>query len=1053
MGYILGIDLGIGSVGFGIIDEETNEIIKYGVRLFDESDSDNNVKRRSFRSGRRLKSRRRNRISAIKFYLQNNGIININDIKPIINIYDVRIKGLTQKLTPNELANVLINIAKRRGSSLEVVIDENCTSEELEQSSALSYNSSRLFKENKYVCEIQKEYLENNGKIRNHSNVFKTTDYEKELRKILSNQDLSEKQIEDIVEIVTRRRDFSEGPGSEKFPTKYGSYRLENGKLIKVNLIDMMRGKCSIYKDELRCAKNSYTAYKFNLLNDLNNIKINEERISEKQKLEILDSIKETGSITVAKLCKYLGVKSEEVSGFRQDKNEKPLITTFDSYHKMVKDNINLNIIKDEDKFDSIIEVLTNTLVVEKRIEGLKNLNLGLTDEEINKISNYSKINGYHSLSRKAMLEIIPELISTNKNQMQIIQENGLNKLNIKTNGFNIPFNEEAILSPVVKRVHKQALRVINELRKEYGEFSSIVIETTRDKNSKEQKKRIENNQKRFEENKKRTNELIIQMDKDPDKYNTITKLKLMLYKQQEGKTIYAGIPIDLDLLLNDPTAYEIEHIIPYSISFDNSLNNKALASSSENREKGNLTPWGLYSSGRINRIDNRVFNSWSEYEAFVNELKISKNKKNNLLSQKDYGKYENTKEFIARNLVDTSYGIRTVMTSLKEHFKANNIPTNVFTIRGKITHDFRTRAGLDSSNDKNKNRDLYIHHAIDALIIAALKNQKTFKSIYKINSSEDILYLKETGEVLSDDNPLDDSNIIAFIKKLKNIEGTPFDFSYQVDKKTNRSFADQTIYSTRNYDGEDYIIKKYKDIYGEEGKSLKKLIDKGDYDKLLMYKNDKKTFDLLMEIYNCYKHCDNPFSAYKEEHNDYIRKFSKNGNGAIIKQIKYVDSKLGNHLDVSKNYNLEDSSRKVVLLQNTAYRTDIYLSPNGIYQMITVRRYHVKQRNGLNIIPDEEYNKLLSDKKMNNSKFLFSLNRNDIICLKYKNEEESTYYRFVAIYSDPDNRIELKEIIGTAEKRIVKTIGKNLIEFNKYTVSPAGKWKKVDKEDLKLEW
>lgn len=66
MGKILGLDLGITSVGYGIIEEDTYEIIKYGVRLFDENTADENKKRRSFRSTRRLKSRKRNRINAIK---------------------------------------------------------------------------------------------------------------------------------------------------------------------------------------------------------------------------------------------------------------------------------------------------------------------------------------------------------------------------------------------------------------------------------------------------------------------------------------------------------------------------------------------------------------------------------------------------------------------------------------------------------------------------------------------------------------------------------------------------------------------------------------------------------------------------------------------------------------------------------------------------------------------------------------------------------------------------------------------------------------------------
>lgn len=104
MGYILGLDLGITSVGFGIIEEDTYKIIKYGVRLFDEGTADNNLKRRQNRSSRRLKSRRKNRINAIKYLLLNNNVIPNVNFDILDNVYELRVKGLTQKLTNLELA-------------------------------------------------------------------------------------------------------------------------------------------------------------------------------------------------------------------------------------------------------------------------------------------------------------------------------------------------------------------------------------------------------------------------------------------------------------------------------------------------------------------------------------------------------------------------------------------------------------------------------------------------------------------------------------------------------------------------------------------------------------------------------------------------------------------------------------------------------------------------------------------------------------------------------------------------------------------------------------
>ena len=55
MGKVLGIDQGITSVGWGIIDTDTNQIVDAGVRLFGEADKKNNEGRRGFRSGRKAK--------------------------------------------------------------------------------------------------------------------------------------------------------------------------------------------------------------------------------------------------------------------------------------------------------------------------------------------------------------------------------------------------------------------------------------------------------------------------------------------------------------------------------------------------------------------------------------------------------------------------------------------------------------------------------------------------------------------------------------------------------------------------------------------------------------------------------------------------------------------------------------------------------------------------------------------------------------------------------------------------------------------------------------
>ena len=100
---VLGLDVGITSVGYGIIDKKNGEFIDYGVRLFKEGTAAENEKRRASRSRRRLTSRRRTRIEDMRKLLEKNGILS-STYKPLNNVYEIRVKGLNEVLTKDELS-------------------------------------------------------------------------------------------------------------------------------------------------------------------------------------------------------------------------------------------------------------------------------------------------------------------------------------------------------------------------------------------------------------------------------------------------------------------------------------------------------------------------------------------------------------------------------------------------------------------------------------------------------------------------------------------------------------------------------------------------------------------------------------------------------------------------------------------------------------------------------------------------------------------------------------------------------------------------------------
>ena len=815
-GLVLGLDIGVTSVGYGIVNRETGEAVDFGVRLFSEWDPANNQNRRAKRSGRRLRSRRKNRLQDMKKFLVDQGMIPSNYIFHL-EPYALRVKGLSEKLTDEELATVLYNLAKLRGSSLETVED----TEEVKNDDVLSSKNNlrindALIKSGKYVCQIQQERLSAQGKLRGHINNFRTKDYVAELKQILSNQGKSKDFNEYVENLIVRRRDFSDGPGSQKSPTPYGRW-LTKDQEEPIDLIEKMRGKCSYYPDQLRCAKMAYKADLFNLLNDLNNLSVKGEKLEREQKEQVIEYVNEKGSIKPKQLAKLLGLNDiDDISGFRIDKSDKPILTEFKGYTKVKKVLENSGLYQDHELVDQIIDILTRDKVVERRANEIRKLSNKFSEEEVDALANLAQISGYHSMSAKAINEFNKEMLISPLNQMQIITNRGnQNDRFNKLKGMKeIHADDTAILSPVAKRAQREAMKVVNRLRELYGEFDSIVVETTRAKNSQEQKTKIKESQAFFEKEKKRAQQIV-----DENKYNLTVNAKLIqklrLYAEQNCKTAYALLPIDLELLISDPTAFEVDHIIPISISYDDSFSNKVLVARWENQIKGNLTP--------LQAHKNHMFGEHSDlasYIANVNDLRKMngmryEKKKNLLLSDEDLTKFDTQKKFIARNIVDTAYAERVVLNTLQDYFRANEISTVVNTVKGNLTHMFRNKIHLDKERSDIDTGDA--HHAIDALIIASLKVFRRFGEI--LDKRPETIIDEETGEVLEiiEDKKFFDPRYIEIVHKLSLIEKDVTKFSYKIDTKPNRQVADETIYSTRNINGEDLVVKKYKNIYEEK--------------------------------------------------------------------------------------------------------------------------------------------------------------------------------------------------------------------------------------------
>ncbi|MDO5379412.1 MAG: type II CRISPR RNA-guided endonuclease Cas9 [Acidaminococcaceae bacterium] len=1054
----LGLDIGISSVGWGIIDENYN-IIDSGVRLFSEGSAEENLTRRTMRSSRRRVRRMHHRLQRMGILLAQ--ILKIDLPEPQGNIYEIRSRGLKEKLSREELFLAVMHLAKRRGTYF-------LTAEDIEEKNADGKSNEEILAEQeakltgKYVCEIQYErYLVDNGKVRGIDNRFRNKDYLRELEQLLTIQSKFYPEIAEnktaIMDIYNSKREYYEGPGSVKSPTPYGRYRYdEDGNVIKVDLIDLMRGRCTFFPDEKRIAKGAYTACLFNLLNDFNNLKIGERKLTAEEKRYFVKEFINNGKNITLKIIAKKVVKNEsEITGYRIDKNNKPLFTEFKQYKNILKvyqaagkDTTELTI----GLCDNIADVLTRVKSVEERETELVSCKIDqVVAHELAKAAGFTE---YHSLSKKAMDLIIEDLWETDKNQMQLFHEAGMTKCNERDYiGEDIKFDgSDWIVSPITKRAVSESVKVINAARKfvrrKYKqEFSDIVIEMAREKNSAEEKQNKQKVQKINEERGNAVRELTFGKKITPRQFEIIS-----LLKDQDMKCAYSGKPVSLTEVYEN--MLEVDHIIPRSLSFDDSRNNKVAVFVSENQKKGQRTPFQYLSSGE----------GYIAYEVFKRKVldnkAYSQRKKANLL-------YENAPEkelrgFINRNLVDTRYACREVLNMLQNYFKVNEINTRVKVVNGSFTFAFRKKAKLSKDRDST-----YAHHAQDALIIAGLFNTALIKKLNSIiTMSDSFLDEKEaimfengkvvntvTGEFISED----DFAANKYIQFIKQIELRPQKYSHKVDRKPNRQLYDQQIKSTRicldsKGKEETFVVTKYKNIYavgvGSCGDKLKKRILENP-ESLLIYRNDQETFKKFREIVDFYSDAKNPFAEYFKEHGP-IKKYAKKDDGPEIYDIKFLDGRLGVHRVNTR----QNGKNKSVYLQIKSLRVDIY-QDEGKYKFVNVPYDMLKFTAGIYKIDLEKYLQSKANKKITSkAEFLFSLYRGEFF--SYEKDGEIYWWQFSCLNNDRANKLEAKYIEkpspGATQGERTITIGAKIKNMLKYHVDVLGNIYPAAKETLKTE-
>lgn len=269
------------------------------------------------------------------------------------------------------------------------------------------------------------------------------------------------------------------------------------------------------------------------------------------------------------------------------------------------------------------------------------------------------------------------------------------------------------ITNPTVHIGLNQLRRLVNKIIETYGKPDQIVVELARELKQSEQQKKdaMRNIREATDAAKKRSEKLEELRIEDNGRNRMLLRLWEDLNPQDAMRRFcpYTGERISASMIFDG--SCDVDHILPYSRTLDDSFANRTLCLRAANREKRNQTPWEAW-GGTPN---------WDAIE--VNLKNLPENKRWRFAPDA-MERFEGENDFLDRALVDTQYLARISRTYLDTLFTSGG---HVWVVPGRLTEMLRRHWGLNSLLSdaergavKGKNRTDHRHHAIDAAVVAA---------------------------------------------------------------------------------------------------------------------------------------------------------------------------------------------------------------------------------------------------------------------------------------------------------------------------------------------
>lgn len=834
---ILGLDLGVSSIGWAMIeeDEQRSQILGLGSRIIPLSTDDKdefstgnsiskNQKRTLKRTQRKGYDRYQLRRSALSKKLQelnmfpDASLMNISSLE----LYGLRDRAAKERIELQEIGRILYHLNQKRGYKSSRS-DANLDKKDTDYVAQVKSNHAKIREEQKTIGQHFFLQLQADKYFRIKEIIFPREAYIEEFNAICNEQKKYHNQLNE--EVISELRDKII---YYQRPLKSQKGLVSICELEGVNRVDH-RGN-EIFTGPKVAPRSSPLSQLCRIWETVNNINLKTKNAegskykwsdfvpSIEQKREIAEFLFKNKHLSANELLKILELNKSDVYLNKQLERGIKGNNTYADIAAIIQDKellqFNTIVIEDESK-GFVIDKKTGEIISEEprlsinpaiekeplyqlwhTIYSIKDLEecasalqqkFSLTQVDAEKLAkiDFTK-DSFGEKSSKAMRKILPYLMKGYQysDACMLAGYNHSNSLTNEERDKIITADKLTLLAknslkqPIVEKILNQMIHVVNALIDKFGKPDEIRIELARElKQSKDERNETDKqnslNEKQHDQICKRLEELGL-----PQTRKMILKYKLIFpskdKKWNEASTvnqcIYCGESFQLTEALNGSN-FDVDHIIPQAMLFDDSQTNKVLVHRKCNKDKTNTTAYDYISSKGeaalaeyLNRVDDwykRGIISYSKLQrlktSYNDYLERKKNKKETEADKKIW------ESFIDRQLRESAYIAR------KAKFILGKVCRNVYSTEGSITAKLRKVWGWEdtlmqlqypkfkelqlteikeweSNHGNNKHskeeiigwtkRDDHRHHALDALTIACTK-QGFIQRLNTINSSE----------------------------------------------------------------------------------------------------------------------------------------------------------------------------------------------------------------------------------------------------------------------------------------------------------------------------